>query len=329
MKKMMGGSLWLAAVLAASGCSSSDTSEDTTSAVSQAVEETSDATDSADVASLLHGLNALRPQAVEGFHCDSSPDVTTVDVCGKALPATVHLEWTGCAGGGGRGGQRPPPPAADGSTSTKGSAEGCKTPGSGPSDGVVDITYTYSAAEDCTGDVTREQAVTFEIKRTAEDGTVATLSGTSSASAVLAASGPPQQKATKADVTRTTTDAAGTVTKSVRLVGEMATAFSSDTPPTRTINGSYVETLLDGSSGTVTLADVVRTPRDVCRWPTGGTLTRALSDGTSHVLAFGPECGAATLDGTAVELPERQGPPGGEGGEGPRGPGGGGGGGRH
>lgn len=332
MKKMMGGNLWLAAVLAgaglaASGCSSSDTSEDTTAGVSQAVEETSDATDAADVASLLRGIDALRPQAVEGFHCDPSPEITTVVVCGKELPASVHLEWTGCAGGRGdgrgRGQHGPPPPNAG--ASTQGAAEGCKTPGAGPSDGIVDITYIYEAAEDCSGDVTRDQAVTFEIKRTAEDGTVASLSGTTSATAVLVASGPPQQKVTSADVTRTTTDSAGTVTKSVRLVGEMSTAFSSDTPPSRTINGSYMETLLDGSTGTVTLADVVRPPRDVCRWPTGGTLTRALSDGTSHVLAFGPECGAATLDGTAVELPERQGPPGGEGGRGgPRGPGGGG-----
>jgi hypothetical protein len=332
MKKTLGGNLWLAAVLAgagmaAGGCGGSSAAEDATAAVSQAMEETSDATDAADVASLLHGLNALRPQAVEGFHCDTSPDVTTVDVCGKALPATVHLEWTGCAGGGGRhGGRRPPPPAGGGSpppagggtSSAPASAEGCQTPGGGPSDGIVDITYTYSAAEDCTGDVTREQAVTFEIKRTAEDGTVALLKGSSSASAVLVASGPPRQKATAADVTRTTTDASGTVIRSVRLVGEMATAFSSGTPPTRTINGSYTETLLDGSTGTVTLADVVRPPRNVCRWPTGGTLTRALSDGTSHVLAFGPECGAATLDGAAVELPERRGPGGEGGGEGRR-----------
>lgn len=91
--------------------------------------------------------------------------------------------------------------------------------------------------------------------------------------------------------------------------------------PTRTINGSYTETFLDGTSGTVTLAGVVRPPRNVCRWPTGGTLTRALAGGTTHVLAFGPTCGAATLDGTAVTLPARQGPHGD--GSGHHGPGGG------
>ncbi len=315
MTTMKRGAKWFAVVaasgLVASGCAS-DTAEDATSTVSQALEEASDATDAADVASLLRGLNALRPQAVEGFHCDSTPETTTVEVCGQSLPATVHLEWTGCVGGGGRhGGGRPPPPRDGTNASAPASAEGCKTPGSGPSDGLVDITYTYTAAADCTGDITREQSVTFEIKRTAEDGSVATVKGTSSATAVLVANAHPQNKATKADVTRTTTDAAGTVTKSVHLVGEMATTFSSETPPTRTINGSYAETYLDGSTGTVTLADVVRPPRNVCRWPTGGTLTRALSDGTTHVLAFGPECGAATLDGTAVELPERRGPGGG------------------
>ena len=60
--------------------------------------------------------------------------------------------------------------------------------------------------------------------------------------------------------------------------------------------------------GTVTLASIVRPPRDVCRWPTSGSLTRASSDGTTHTLAFGPDCGTATLDGTAVTLPDHGGP---------------------
>jgi hypothetical protein len=71
----------------------------------------------------------------------------------------------------------------------------------------------------------------------------------------------------------------------------------------RTINGSYMEAYLDGTQGTVTLQDIVRPPRNVCPWPTSGTLTRADADGTSHALVFGPDCGAATLDGTVVDLP--------------------------
>jgi hypothetical protein len=158
---------------------------------------------------------------------------------------------------------------------------------------------------DCAGDVTQNQTVSFQITRTDSDGAVATEQGTSSSSAVLVSGAPPQKKATQADVTRTLTDASGAVVSSVHLVGSLSTEFSSDTPPTRTINGSYSEDFQDGTTGTVTLENLVRPPRNVCPWPTSGTLTRTSSDGTSHVLVFGPDCGTATLDGTAVDLPQR------------------------
>ena len=95
---------------------------------------------------------------------------------------------------------------------------------------------------------------------------------------------------------------------SVHLTGSMSVEFSSDTPPVRTINGSYIEASHDGTEGTVTLENIVRTPRNVCRWPTSGTLTRTTSDGQTHTLTFGPDCGTATLDGTAVELPDHGAP---------------------
>ncbi|HYO56203.1 hypothetical protein [Archangium sp.] len=60
-----------------------------------------------------------------------------------------------------------------------------------------------------------------------------------------------------------------------------------------------------GTQGTVTLENIVRPPRNVCPWPTSGTLSRASGDGQSHTLVFGPECGTAMLDGTAVQLPAR------------------------
>ncbi|WP_147451522.1 hypothetical protein [Corallococcus llansteffanensis] len=312
------------------GCGSDTASTDATSDVSQTVEATSDSSDAVEVSSLLHGLDKLRPQAVEGFHCDASPDVTTVDVCGKSLPATVHLEWTDCAaptrpggpggpgGGGGHGGPGgpPPPPPLDGGAPPvrgqsfgAGDAGGPGGPGGrgpgGPSSGTVDIVNAYEAAEDCTGAVTQSQTVTFEVSRTNTDGEVSTVKGTTSSTAELVDGAPPRQKSTQADVTRTHTDASGAVVKSVRLTGELSVAFSTDTPPVRTIDGAYTETLLDGSQGTVTLAGIVRPSRDVCPWPTGGTLTRTTADGASHVLSFGPECGDGTLDGATVSLPER------------------------
>jgi hypothetical protein len=331
------GSLWLGAIslvagALTSGCSAGNTAEDTTTVVSQAVESVSDSSDAVEVSNLLKGLNALRPQAVEGFHCDSSPDITNIEVCGKSLPATVHLEWTDCAAPQRReGGRRPGGTAStdglvSGATASSGGRMGgggsapagapsgeappahdgaCSGgPHFGPSSGTVDITYTYIAPENCTGAVKQNQAVSFQISRTAEDGSVSTVAGTTASSADLVEGAPPQQKATQADVTRALTDAAGTVVSSVHLTGSMSVAFSSDTPPVRTINGSYTEAFLDGSTGTVTLENIVRQPRNVCPWPTSGSLARATSDGETHTLVFGPECGSATLDGTVVELPD-------------------------
>lgn len=336
------GSQWLGVIALAAGTltggcsSSSNTTEDKTSEVSQTVEAASDSSDAVEVSSLLRGMHELRPEAVEGFHCDASPDITTVDVCGKSYPATVHLEWTDCAApqrgehGGppptdGSGGTPPPPPDGFGGRPPPGGSghgdgmrpprpDGGEPPGGkdgdggprfGPSAGKVDIAYTYSAAEDCTGDVTQNQAVTFQISRTADDGSVATMEGTTNSSALLVSGAPPQQKATQADVTRSLTDATGTVVRSVHLTGATNVAFSSDTPPTRTLSGSYTEAFQDGTQGTVTLDNIVRPPRNVCPWPTSGTLTRATSDGT-HTLVFGPDCGTATLDGTTVDLPQQR-----------------------
>ncbi|WP_164000485.1 hypothetical protein [Pyxidicoccus caerfyrddinensis] len=326
------GSQWLGALALAAGamtvgCSSDKTADEATSDVSQAVEAVSDSSDAVEVSSLLHGLDKLRPQAVEGFHCDASPDITTVEVCGQSLPATVHLEWTDCAaperpggrgpgGGGGRGGPgggggAPPPEGGEGTVrahstgGADGGAPGGRGPHGGPSTGTVDIATTYTAPENCEGAVTQEQSVTFLISRTNSDGEVSTVQGTTTSSAELTLGAPPRQKATQADVTRTRTDASGAVVSSVHLTGSLSVAFSSDTPPVRTIDGAYTEAFLDGSEGTVTLAAIVRPSRDVCPWPTSGTLTRATADGETHVLAFGPECGDATLDGTAVDLPER------------------------
>lgn len=332
-------SSWLGAVALVagaltSGCAGDSSAEDATTVVSQAVETASDSSDAVEVSSLMRGMNALRSEAVEGFHCDATPDIVNVEVCGKSLPSTVHLEWTDCAspgrpgGGGHRGGHGDgagggmPPPPPSGGEGTRGGTPVTQSPGTGtsseapkmcggprfgPSSGTVNIAYTYTAAEDCSA-VQQDQSVTFQISRTAEDGAVSTVQGTSSSSAALVGDAPPQQKTTQADVTRSHTDASGAVVSSVHLTGSMSVAFSSETPPTRTVNGSYTEVALDGTSGTVTLDNIVRAPRNVCRWPTSGTLTRASSDGTTHTLVFGPDCGTATLDGTAVELPDHGAP---------------------
>ena len=207
-----------------------------------------------------------------------------------------------CGGTPPSGGGTPPTGGGNGDETPPAGGQPGGAPDFGPSTGTVDITFTYTAAADCSGSITQDQSVTFQISRTDADGAVSTQQGTTTSSALLVAGAPPQQKSTQADVTRTLTDSSGTVVKSVHLKGATSVDFSSDTPPVRTLNGSYSEDFLDGSTGTVTLTNLVRPPRNVCPWPTSGSLTRASSDNTSHSLVFGPDCGSASLDGTAVDL---------------------------
>jgi hypothetical protein len=95
---------------------------------------------------------------------------------------------------------------------------------------------------------------------------------------------------------------------SVHLIGTLQSSFSqSETARTHTSNGSLTVIQADGSNSTVTLTDVVRVPRETFDWPLSGTITRT-EDGGAHVLAFGPECGQATLDGEAITLPSHGGP---------------------
>lgn len=333
MSKMNAG--WRAALILGAfsfaGCGALSGAVDTaTATVSEALNTSSNASDAPESAGLLRGPKELRSEAAEGFRCDASPDITYVDVCGQSLPATVHLEWTNCAaperggqrGDGGVGGPEcdggQPPVLADGGVPPQ--REGRGGPGGGrgghgggeghgPSSGVADITYTYSTPDGCTGAVVRDESASFSITRTAPDGSTAESVGTTTGEAQLVTDGKPLQKALQVDVTRTRKDSAGAVTDSVHLVGSTTVAFSSDTPPTRTINGSFTETHADGSTGTTTQTDVVRPPMDVCAWPISGTLARTSSNGDSHTLVYGPDCGSATLDGTVIDLsvrPERQ-----------------------
>jgi hypothetical protein len=32
------------------------------------------------------------------FRCDPDPEITTMEVCGRTVPSTIHLEWSDCEG---------------------------------------------------------------------------------------------------------------------------------------------------------------------------------------------------------------------------------------
>jgi hypothetical protein len=316
-------------------CSSSSINEDATAAVAQAVEESSNSSDATEVAQLMRGMRELKPEAIEGFHCDSTPEVTYAEVCGKQLPATTVLEWTDCAGprghrghgAGCKGGRGAPADAGtEGAVVQNLTDSSAETPPT--SSGKVELSFTYDASAGCDGAIAQSQKATYSITRTRRDGSTVVSAGTTRSSADLVAGAPPRVKSTEVEGTRTVKDASGAEISSVAIKGTKTVAFSSDSPPVRTVNGAFSETASDGAVSTTALVDVVHPPRNVCPFPTAGTVTRTLADGTSHVLAYGPECGDATLDGAAVELHghgEGRGegpPPGSDGGRPPRGGGG-------
>lgn len=76
----------------------------------------------------------------------------------------------------------------------------------------------------------------------------------------------------------------------------------------RVVASSPSSNAMDGS--TIQIVDLVRPPRQTCRWPTSGSVIRTDADGTVHTLTYGPACGQATLDGQDISL---QRPPGGGG----------------
>ena len=318
------------AASALSGCGALTTLESQTDSVAQALNTVATTANAPESAGLARGPKGFKPETAEGFRCDATPDITFVDVCGQQLPATVHLEWTDCAaperpghcmdGGLGPPPQNgAPPPLADGGTPGRGRGGGHHGHGGpggpggrgggeghGPSSGTADIAYTYSMPDGCAGAILQSQSATFDVSRTAPDGAVSRSVGTSTSEAQLVPDGRPLVKSMQLDVTRTVTDGSGAVLRSVHVVGTRTVTFSSDSPPTATANGSYAETFSDGTSSSTTEVDVVQPPRDVCAWPTSGTLTRTAPDGTSHVMVYGPACGSATLDGAVVDLSVRR-----------------------
>jgi hypothetical protein len=319
-----------AAGLATVRCSSAK--KTATSTVSEAIQQSSNSTDAVEASGLMLGFDAFAPDAVEGFRCDPSPAITEVAVCGKSLPATVQLTWTDCEvpqghgppGPGPDGDARPmpdggcmgppgfgPPPGACGADGGICQAGGPPPPG--PSSGTVSITNTYSTPDGCSGAIEEQQSVTFNVTRTAPNGDLVTVAGTSSSTTTFTPGSPPQSKSTTVDITETETDSSGTTIQSVQFTGTRSETLSSDTPPTRTVNENLTATSSDGTTSTITLTNVVYPPMSTCRWPTSGTLTETGADGGTTTLTYGPTCGQGTLNGSSVQLdtlgPGAAGPP--------------------
>jgi hypothetical protein len=306
-----------AVVMGGVGCSASS---DSLSSVSEGLEQASNTGATPELVGLMKPPRLYKREAIEGFRCDSSPDQSTVSVCGQDLPASVHLEWTDCQAMARREGA-PPRGEGEGEGAGAGAADGGMPPageakGPGPSSGVVDIAFSYATPNGCDGAIEESQVVTFDLERTRPSGEVSQAKGTVTSTETRILGEAPEAKSFESDVKHTVTDSAGALLEDVHLVGSGSVAFSGDDPPSRTENGSYTAEAADGTTSSLSVTDVVFPPMETCPWPVSGTVSRTEADGTVHTLVYGPECGAATLDGAAVQLPARRG--GGHGGGGER-----------
>jgi hypothetical protein len=195
------------------------------------------------------------------------------------------------------------------------------------SSGTVDVTNTVTdASGSCAsgGEFSFSEQVTFSIARTDPRRGSQQIAGTTQSSSQHALGATQFTKMTQLDVHRTDADSDGG-SDSGELSGTVSVAFdNSSGNPMRTINGQLSRTDPDGSTDQVTLNNVVREPPRICRTPTSGSLVYVAEDGSNHTLTFGPSCGAASLDGSSVDLDfGPPGPPPGAGpGQGPNGPGG-------
>jgi hypothetical protein len=227
----------------------------------------------------------------KAFQCDASPDVTATDVCGTAMPATAHYEWTSCAPPAAVDGGLPPPPHGGGGAST----------------GTADITTTYTVSPNGVCDdsttLSTERVATFSIQRSDPHGRSMKETGKTVATSTHGLNATDYTETINVDTTRARLQTDGTTLDSLHITGAVTVSFTgSGDALVRTFSGSTNAVLSTGDTTIVTLIAVARPSPTVCFWPTSGTVQRTGSDGTTHTLVFNSTCGQATLDGTAFTL---------------------------
>jgi hypothetical protein len=229
----------------------------------------------------------------EGFQCDSTPEVTNLELCGRTLPGTLHLEWTGCTL------QPPPgmPPPPDGASAPV-------------SDGTIDVahTVTLESGAECAAEALYRFAHTraFSTSRTDPRGGSSSVQGTLTTTSVHGLEATQFTATETLDVLRRMQRPDGQAHE-VRLQGTQEVAVDT-VAHTRTVSGSLAVTGPEDRSASLELSGVRHVPPPECRWPVAGSVRRVESDGSSHTLEYGPECGTARLDGQPVQLRGTPGP---------------------
>jgi hypothetical protein len=296
------------------GCSSSDDSQ----AVADSEEQlgaVGDAAEHPERLAMLSHLGLAGPMALrEGFGCDDSPEVTTIEVCGHQVPSEIHLAWEGCSAPT----SQPPPLPPFGGEPMEAEGDGCQDapfdgppPGmtSGPpgmTSGTVNVVNTSSArAGDCSIDtaVVVETHMDADIERELPDGKTMTLASSFDGTVQRSLEAKTMTRAGSIELTRQMKDG-DEVLRGMHLTGTISVELDASAgPPLTTVSGA-LEIAIDGiGDAALTLVDVVHQPPCECIWPVSGTVELTRPDAGTHTLVFGPACGEATIDGNAVSLP--------------------------
>lgn len=213
-----------------------------------------------------------------GPACDAAPEIDMEERCGRTVVRAARFAWDSCDLGDARG-------------HASGSLEIARAlPEDGACDGarrrgVPETAHLVLAREGPHGRMSLEGTATSTF-----NGGAGEFGGSASRHVEL-------------DLIRTMTAGESAFSRSAHLRASLNVSRRTDeTGTSRVMNGTGTLELPRGGSVSIALEGVVRPSRGVCAHPIAGTLTRIGPDGVSHVMAFGPSCGEATLDGAPLDL---------------------------
>lgn len=219
--------------------------------------------------------------------CDAQPDIDVQQICGRGVPSSIHFAWDGCDDFdlAAKGADPVPPPS-----------------------GTVDLQSSWSSDADdpCVAGALWqvERNASAHLERSGPGGRQMVVDGSTTMVGQPALPGEPFGGDLQVSTARRIVDANGNELRRMQMSGDLTVAITGKVDaPLRTISGTVDVTAPGGKSVQLVLAGASLAAPEACRWPIAGTLTGALT-GQTHIIAFGPSCGEATLNGDLIHLTE-------------------------
>ena len=270
--------------LLATGCSEASTEEPAVAALAM-IEGALDGADpiSAERFSDRPGIGAARIAAA----CDPNPTMVEMDACGREVVGSADFVWQDCE---------------------LDEPDGPRWTAHGATSGEFHVRSSMVGACD-DASVSLDRDVDFAIDLSPGDGMTASLSGAVTTTVTGLDGGDPVFATV---VTLQREMHRGDQTMHAELEGDLRVALDEE-DGSRTTDGTASMTMEHPRRGTMNLGLVFSGVRreSGCAWPTAGTLERTIGDGEPIVVALGPECGEAMIDGESVVLDEVASPGGG------------------